>query len=53
MDNEYYLLNKNNELHSIKIDHYKSRLTTIEKEFENQIFAVKILFTYFIENKNI
>lgn len=40
MDNEYDLLNQNNEKYSIKISGYKARLRAIEKELLNETLTV-------------
>lgn len=42
MDNEYDLLNQNNEKYLIKITDYKSRLKAIEKELQYEINSVNI-----------
>ncbi|CAF3818963.1 unnamed protein product [Rotaria magnacalcarata] len=44
MDNEYDLLNQNNEKYSIKISAYKARLRAAEKELQYEINSVSICF---------
>ncbi|CAF1123424.1 unnamed protein product [Adineta steineri] len=43
MDNEYDLLNQNNEKYSIKIADYKARLKAIEKDLQKQTFLIRKL----------
>lgn len=46
MDNEYDLLTKNNEKYFIKINDYKSRLRSIEKQLQYEIISVKFFIRF-------
>ena len=46
MNQEFNFLNKTNEKYLIEIDHYKSRLKSIEKLIEKENLSVYYLFNF-------